>query len=162
MMHARFFICILIILCGTATIFFVGCKQRESAKLTISVEGRELSDAHIYIDKKYFGSLTQTVILSDGKVYINSKLATKLHDQDSGNASGAYTGCSDPIHLSSGKHAIKLQKGEAQLLINVTENISTGHHLLTILPEKGLVKWDNVPFQIGPEKAVAIASEKTK
>jgi hypothetical protein len=161
MTNARPFICTLIILCGTATIFFVACTQQESTILTISVEGRELSDAHIYIDEKYFGSLTQTVILSDGKVYINGKLAAKLHHQDDSRALDAYTGCSDPIHLPSGRHTIILQKGEVQPL-NVIVNISTGHHLLTILPDKGLVKWDNVPFQIGSERAVTIASEKTK
>jgi len=161
MMQARLFICILIILYGTATISFVGCAQQESAKLAISVEGRELSDAQIYIDEKYFGSLTQTVILPDGKVYINSKLATKLHDQDSGNASDTYTGCSDPILLASGKHTITLQKSEARPL-KIAVNIPSGYHLLTVLPEKNLVKWNNTSLQIGPEKSVTIASEKTK
>jgi len=161
MMQARLFICILIILYGTATISFVGCAQQESAKLAISVEGRELSDAQIYIDEKYFGSLTQTVILPDGKVYINSKLATKLHDQDSGNASDTYTGCSEPILLASGKHTITLQKSEARPL-KIAVNIPSGYHLLTVLPEKNLVKWNNTSLQIGPEKSVTIASEKTK
>ena len=160
-MQARLFICILIILYGTATISFVGCAQQESAKLAISVEGRELSDAQIYIDEKYFGSLTQTVILPDGKVYINSKLATKLHDQDSGNASDTYTGCSEPILLASGKHTITLQKSEARPL-KIAVNIPSGYHLLTVLPEKNLVKWNNTSLQIGPEKSVTIASEKTK
>jgi len=161
MIQARLFICILIILYGTATISFVGCTQQESAKLTISVEGRELSDAQIYIDEKYFGSLTQTVMLPDGKVYIDGKLAAKLHRQVNNHAPDTYTGCSGPILLASGKHTITLQKGEVQPL-KILVNIPYGYHLLTILPEKNLVKWNNTSLQIGPEKTVTIASENIK
>jgi hypothetical protein len=161
MMQARLFICILIILYGAATISFVGCTQQESAKLTISVEGKELSDAHIYIDEKYFGTLMQTAILSDGKVYIDGKLAAKLHYQDSDKTPDTHAGCSDPIHLPSGKHTITLQKNENQPL-KIAVNIPSGYHLLTVLPEKNLVKWNNTSLQIGPEKTVTIASENTK
>ena len=161
MARRRFIIGFLFIFLGTVIILFGGCKKQESARLIITVEGRELSDAHLFIDDKQVGSLTQTVILPDGKVYINSKLATKLHDQDSGNASDTYTGCSDPIHLPSGKHTITLQENEDQPL-KIAVNITSGYHLLTVLPEKNLVKWNNTSLQIGPEKSVTIASEKTK
>jgi len=161
MARRRFIIGFLFIFLGTVIILFGGCKKQESARLIITVEGRELSDAHLFIDDKQVGSLTQTVILPDGKVYINSKLATKLHDQDSGNASDTYTGCSEPILLASGKHTITLQKSEARPL-KIAVNIPSGYHLLTVLPEKNLVKWNNTSLQIGPEKSVTIASEKTK
>ncbi len=46
-----------------------GCKKQELAKLTITIEGKELSDAQIYADEKYVGSLTQTIIAADGGIY---------------------------------------------------------------------------------------------
>lgn len=125
------------------------------------MEGRELSDAHLFIDNKQVGNLTQTIISADGKVSINGKLAARLHPQDSSSASDTYTGCSDSIHLPSGKHTITLQEGDVQP-VNIAVYIPPGYHLLTVLPEKGLVKWDNTSFQIVRDKTVTIASEKTK
>jgi len=159
MVRRRFIIVFLYIFLGTVIILFGGCKKQESARLTITVEGRELSDAHLFIDDKQVGSLTQTVILPDGKVYIDGKLAAKLHRQDNSHAPDTYTGCSDPIHLPSGKHIITLQKIEDQPL-KIAVNIPSGYHLLTVLPEKGLVKWDNTSFQIGPSNSVIIATDK--
>jgi len=159
MARKRFIIVFLYIFLGTVIILFGGCKKQESARLTITVEGRELSDAHLFIDDKQVGSLTQTVILPDGKVYIDGKLAAKLHPQDSSHVSDTYTGCSDPILLSSGNHTITLQKGEVQPL-KIAANIPSGYHLLTVLPEKGLVIWNNTSFQIGPSNSVIIATDR--
>jgi hypothetical protein len=161
MVRKSFIIVFLYIFCGTVIILFGGCKKQESAKLTITVDGRELSDAHLFIDDKQVGSLTQTIISADGKVFIDGKLAARLHPQGSSHEPDTYTGCSDPIHLPSGKHTITLQKNEDQPL-KIAVNIPPGYHLLTVLPDKNLVKWNNTSLQIGPEKTVTIASEKTK
>ncbi|MCK7467735.1 MAG: hypothetical protein MZU91_06190 [Desulfosudis oleivorans] len=69
-----------------------------------------------------------------------------------------YSGCSDTFDITSGKHTVTLRKREAPP-IQVVVNISPGHHLLTFLPEKDLVKWDNTSFQVGPGRTVTIASE---
>ena len=161
MVKVRFFIGILVILYGTVSIFAVGCKKQELAKLTITIEGKELSDAQIYADEKYVGSLTQTIIAADGGVYIDGKLAARLHSHDNGHSTDFYTGCSDPILLASGKHTIVLQKSDAQPL-KVVLNISSGYHLLTIVPEKGLVKWDQKTIQIDSSNTVVDTFEKNK
>jgi hypothetical protein len=59
MMRTRIFIFIFIILCGTITNLCGGCKPQEPSKLTIVIEGKELSDAEIFIDEKPAGRLTK-------------------------------------------------------------------------------------------------------
>lgn len=161
MVKVLFFIGILIILYGTASIFAVGCKKQEPAKLTITIEGKELSDAHVYVDEKHVGSLTQTIIAADGGVYIDGKLAARLHSLDTGHSADTYTGCSDPILLASGKHTIVLRKSDAQPL-KVVLNITSSYHLLIIVPEKGLVKWDQKTIQIDSTNTVVDTFEKNK
>jgi hypothetical protein len=161
MMRTRIFIFIFIILCGTITNLCGGCKKQETAKLTIVVEGRELSDAEVIVDKKPVSSLTQTIIRVDGKIYINGMLAATLPDRNNVREGDNYSGCSDTLDLTLGGHTITLQKKQIQHL-QVVVNISPGHHLLTFLPEKDLVKWDNTSFQFGPGRTVTIASEKIK
>jgi hypothetical protein len=137
-----------------------GCKPQEPSKLTIVVEGKELSDAEIFIDGKPAGLLTQTIITEDGKIYIDGMLSAKLPPQHHGERE-TYSGCAGSIVLKSGEHTITLRKSEVQPL-QVVVNISPGHHLLTFLPEKALVKWDNTSFQIEPGKTVTIVSENIK
>ena len=159
MMRTRIFIFIFIILCGTITNLCGGCKKQETAKLTIVVEGRELSDAEVIIDEKPVSRLTQTIIRADGKIFINGTLAAKMPHRNNVREGDTYSGCSDTLDITSGKHTVTIRKRDAPP-IQVVVNISPGHHLLTFLPEKDLVKWDNTSFQIGPGRTVTIASEK--
>ena len=161
MTKSAVYVFVSLILCGALTIFPGGCKQQEPAKLTIAVEGKELSDAQIFINEMLVGSLTQTIVMSDGKVYINGIIAAKLPHQKDNQGVDSYSGCSDAMHLPSGRHTITLRTDEVEPL-KVIVNISPGHHLLTILPEKGMVKWDNTSLQIGPGRSVIIAPEKIK
>jgi hypothetical protein len=161
MMRTRIFIFIFIILCGTIMNLCGGCKKQETAKLTIVVEGRELSDAEVIIDEKPVSRLTQTIIRVDGKIFINGMLAATLPDRNNIREGDNYSGCSDTLDITSGKHTVTIRKREAPP-IQVVVNISPGHHLLTFLPEKDLVKWDNTSFQVGPGRAVTIASEIIK
>jgi hypothetical protein len=161
MMRTRIFIFIFIILCGTITNLCGGCKPQEPSKLAIVIEGKELSNAEIFIDGKPAGRLTQTIIRADGKIFINGTLAAKMPYQNYVREGDNYSGCSDTLDLTSGGHTITLQKKEIQPL-QVVVSISPGHHLLTFLPEKDLVKWDNTSFQIGLGRTVTIASEKIK
>ena len=161
MMRTRIFIFIFIILCGTITNLCGGCKHQEPSKLAIVIEGKELSDAEIFIDGKPAGRLTQTIIRADGKIFINGTLAAKMPYQNYVREGDTYSGCSDTLDITSGKHTVTIRKREAPP-IQVVVNISPGHHLLTFLPERDLVKWDNMSFQIGPGRTVTIASEKIK
>jgi len=161
MMRTRIFIFVFIILCGTITNLCGGCKKQETAKLTIVVEGRELSDAEVIIDEKPVSRLTQTIIRVDGKIYIIGRLAATLPDRNNVREGDTYAGCSDTLDITSGKHTVTIRKRESPP-IQVVVNISPGHHLLTFLPEKDLVKWDNTSSQVGPGRTVTIASEKIK
>lgn len=149
----------LVVLWGTLTLIVGGCKKQELARLTIAVEGKELSDAYVFVDEKQVGSLIQTVIRSDGKVYIHAVFSATFHHQNNGPEVDTYTGCSDPLDLVSGKHTIRLSKGDAQSL-NIVVNVSPGHHLLSYAPQQGQVKWDHATIQIDPGKTVVITSEK--
>jgi len=161
MVNVRFFIGIFIILYGTATIFAVGCNKQESAKLTITIESKELSDAHVYIDGKYVGNLVQTIMTADGKIYINGNLAARLHHQESVQGSDTYTGSLDSLQLDARKYTITLQKGNAQPL-TIILNITPGYHLLAIFPEKGLVRWDQKTIPIDSTNTVTQSPEKNK
>lgn len=151
-------IVIMFVLFGIVTILCGGCKKQEPAKLTISVEGKELSDAYILVDDRHAGSLTQTAIRSDGKIYINGVLAAKAPGEMSDQGINNYSGCSDTITLPSGKHSITLEKGEAKPLKLIVD-ISPGHHLMVYFSDKDLVKWDNKSFQVSPSRQVTVSSE---
>jgi hypothetical protein len=157
-MRTRIFIFIFIILCGTIPNLCGGCKKQETAKLTIVVEGRELSDAEVIIDEKSVSRLTQTIRRAGGKIFINGTLAAKMPDRNNVREGDTYSGCSDTLYITSGKHTVTIRKREAPP-IQVVVNILPGHHLLTFLPEKDLVKWDNTSFQVGLGRTVTIASE---
>lgn len=161
MTTVRFFIGILIILSGTATIFAVGCKKQEPAKLTITIESKELSDAHVYVDEKYSGSFIQTIMAADGKLYINGNLVARLLHQDSVHSSDTYTGSFDSLQLDAGKHSITLRKANVKPL-TIILNITSGYHLLTIYPEKGLVKWDQKIIPIDSTNTATVSSEKNE
>lgn len=161
MVKRKIIIFFLYIFCGTLIILIGGCKKQEPARLTITVEGRELSDAHLFIDDKQVGSLTQTIIAADGMVYVNGKFTARMHHQDNNKGLDIYAGCSDPIHLNAGKHTIILQKNEIQPL-KVVVSVQPGYHLLTILSEKALVKWGQKTIPIDSTNTVTISSEKNK
>jgi len=158
MIRATLCIFISIILCGIIMNLCGGCKRQEPSKLTIVVEGRELSDAEVIIDEKSAGRLTQTIIMPDGKIYIDGILVAKGHHQNHVRQGDTYSGCTGSLDLSSGKHTIILRKKEIQPLTFVVSTLP-GHHLLTYFPEKDLVKWDNTSFQVGPGRKVTIAPE---
>lgn len=161
MIKSAAYVVVSLILCGALTIFIGGCKQQGTAKLTIVVEGRELSDAEVITDGKPAGRLTQTIIRANGKIYIDGMLSATLPDRDNIREGDNYSGCSGTLDLNLGKNTIKLQQKDVQPL-QIIINISAGHHLLTVLPEKGLVKWNNTSFQVGPGRAVTIAPEIIK
>ena len=158
MKQTRHSIIALVVLWGISIILCGACRKQEPARLTISVDGKELSDAFILVGDHYVGSLTQTVISSDGKIYINGIFAARTSGPASNQEVNIYSGCSDTMTLPSGRHALMLGKGvDKNLQIDV--DVSPGHHLLIYLPDKDLVKWDNKSFPVGPNRKVSISSE---
>lgn len=157
-MRTPFSTVILVILFGAITILWGGCKPKEPTNLIIVVEGQELSDAEIMIDEKSVGFLTQTVIMADGKMYINGTLAARGHHNDNIKQTDSYSGCSSSLLVTPGKHTITLRGKNAQPL-TIIANIMPGHHILTYLSDQDLIQWDGKSFQVGPERRVTILSE---
>jgi hypothetical protein len=153
---------ILTVLANLVPVLFGGCKPKEPARLTISVEGKEFSDSQISIDGTLAGRLTQTVTTRDGKIYIDGALSGALPSmrrtvegktrtgqdseggvsQDQGREEDGYFGCADTIILKPGDHTIVLKGRDGETLQIVT-NVSLGYHLLTYYADKQQVKWDN-------------------
>ena len=167
---------ILTVLANLVPVLFGGCKPKEPARLTISVEGKEFSDSQISIDGTLAGRLTQTVTTRDGKIYIDGALSGALpsmrrtvegethtnQDNSEGGISpdqdrkeDGYFGCADNITLKPGDHTIVLQGRDGETLQIVT-NISPGYHLLTYLADKQQVKWDNQILKPIPGGAVQL------
>ena len=76
----RVFTIILCIVLAQAVLLFTGgCKPKDStARITFNVEGQEFSDAEISIDGKSAGRMEQTIIKSNGELYINGQLSATL------------------------------------------------------------------------------------
>jgi len=153
---------ILVVLANLVPVLSGGCKPKEPARVTISVEGKEFSDSQISIDGTIAGRLTQTVTTRDGKIYIDGVFSGVLPSmrravegktrtiqdseggvsQDQGREEDGYFGCADTITLKPGDHTIVLKGRDGETLQIVT-NISPGHHLLTYSADKQQLKWDN-------------------
>jgi hypothetical protein len=146
------------ILCGSTITVLEGCKQQETSRLTIVVEGKELSDTQIFIDGKASGQLTQTIVTGEGKIYINGILSAKLPPQGH-SEKDTCSGCADSITLEAGERTIMLQKKRVQVF-QVVLNIAPGRHLLTVSPDQGMVKLDDKSFKIGPTNMVVVDSQK--
>jgi hypothetical protein len=136
-----------------------GCrKKQEPAKLIITVEGQEFSDAIISIDGTQIGHLTQTLIKTDGELYIDGVLTTTLpppEDEEEARQEDEYTGAMDSIILSPGDHTIDLTTPEGKnLLIKVS--IKSGFHQLTYLSEENTIKWDDKSFTAGAGESITI------
>jgi len=158
MKKTRFFEFILAIMLGTMTILSGGCTTREPAQLIIVVEGQELSDAEVIIDEKSAGFLTQTILMADGKIFINGVLAARGHSNKNADKNDRYSGCSSTFPVTPGQHTIMLRGKNANPLAIVV-SITPGHHMLTYLPNQNIIKWDSKAFQVGPGRRVVISSE---
>lgn len=158
-MKKQFIIASLFVALGIAALFIGGCRKSEPARLTIAVQGKDLSDADVFVDDKPLGRLTQTIITTDGKIYINGIFAASSRIVDNDRQADLYSGCSDSINLASGRHTITLSRGGSQPL-NITVDISPGYHLLSYFPQKAQVTWDQTTAQVGSGSTVVIASEK--
>ena len=174
-MKKRKVLLILAVLANLLLILSGGCKPKEPARLTISVEGKEFSDSQISIDGTLAGRLTQTVTTRDGKIYIDGAFSGALpsmrrtvegkthtnQDSEGGispdqdRKEDGYFGCADTIILKPGDHTIVLQGRDGETLQIVT-NISPGYHLLTYSADKQQVKWDNQIFKPTPGGAVQL------
>lgn len=154
-MRRGFFTWIVVMVCTALMFCFKACKSQETSEVTISVEGKDLSDAEIFLDEKLAGRLIQTLIRSDGKILIEGIPAAKLPNLGRSQKNDTFSGCFQGLQTLSGNHVITLRGNDGQSL-RVTVNIAPGYHLLTFLPAKDLIKWDNVAVPVGPERSVTV------
>ena len=144
---------------ATLTLLFFsgGCKQKgNTAHITFNVEDREFSDAEISIDGISVGPMEQTIIKTNGQLYINGQFTANLPSTSPEiGKEDTYSGVLDSIPMKPGKHTISIasQKGTH---IQIEADVSPGYHLLTLFPEDGTIKWDKETIKAAPGTTVTI------
>jgi hypothetical protein len=141
----RVFTIILCIVLSQVVLFFTeGCKSKEeNAQITFNMEGQEFSDAEISIDGKSAGRMEQTIIKSNGELYINGHLtATLPPGSPQIGEEDTYSGVLDSIILKPGDHTISLSSSEGKSL-QIAALVSPGYHLVTYSSAQETIKWDN-------------------
>ena len=137
-----------------------GCKPKDkTAHITFNVEDQEFSDADISIDGTSVGPMEQTIIKSNGDVYINGQLtATLPPGSPQIEKEDIYSGVLDSIQLKSGKHTISIVSEKGKNL-QIAADVSPGYHLLTYSPGEQIIKWDKETIKAAPETIVTIKSK---
>jgi hypothetical protein len=150
-----------IILCIVAAhgvlLFTGGCKSNEeTAQITFNVEGREFSDAEISIDNKSVGRMEQTIIKSNGELYINGQFSTTLPPGSPQiSEEDACSGVLDPIILKPGDRTITFTSSEGKSL-QIMVVVSPGYHLVIYSPAQETIKWNNKTIKAIPGTPVTI------
>jgi hypothetical protein len=154
----RAFTVILCIVPALAVLFFTGgCKPKDNtARITFNVEGQEFSDAELSIDNKSAGRMEQTIIKTDGELFINGQLAATLPPGSPQiGKEDACSGVLDSITLKAGDHTISLYSSEGKTL-QIAANVSQGYHLVTYSSARETIKWDNETVKVIPGTPVTI------
>jgi hypothetical protein len=145
MNNKRVFTIVLCLVVAHAVLLFTGgCKSKEeTARITFNAEGPEFSDAEISIDNKSAGRLEQTIIKSNGELYINGQLSTTLPPGSPQiSEEDACSGVLDSIILKPGDHTITFTSSEGKSL-QITAVVSPGYHLVIYSPAQETIKWNN-------------------
>ncbi|HVN96585.1 MAG TPA: hypothetical protein VMT62_09165 [Syntrophorhabdaceae bacterium] len=155
---AFIFICAMVT-CA-AFLFAAGCRSKEEpVKITISVEGEEFSDAEMAIDGQSAGHFTQTLVKSNGELYIDGSLVTTLPpDSPQRTKEDTWSGSTDSITLKPGVHAIVLQTSEGKSL-EITGTFSSGYHLITYFPDDGTLRCDGESIPATPGTPISIKAK---
>ncbi len=150
------FICTVLLFGGFST---SGCRKRDNtAVLTFNVEDREFSEAEVLIDETPLGRLEQTIIKTNGELYINGQLtATLPPESPQVGKEDTYSGVMDSVTIKSGKHSIVFSAPGGKRL-DISADVSPGYHLLTLAPSDGTLKWDNTTVKAVPGTTVTIPS----
>ena len=153
-----------ILFCLAITITFIlcafGCKKPEPARIIITIEGELFSDADLSIDGKPAGSFTQTLIKTDGKLYINKIYTATLPpghrdipEED------AFTGAIDSIELIAGDHTIAFNTDGGKTL-QIKVNVPPGRHLVTYFSDEEKLRWNDTEIKAAQGSTVTIKATK--
>jgi hypothetical protein len=157
-MDKRVFTIIFCIVFVQAVLLFTGgCKPKdESARVTFNIDGAEFSDAEISIDGKSAGRMEQTIIKSNGELYLNGQLSVTLPPGSSQiGKEDTCSGVLDSIILKSGDHTISLTSSEGKNL-QIKAVVSPGYHLVTYSPVMETITWDNETVKTTPGTTITI------
>ncbi len=150
--------CALIVLAFT---LIGGCRKPVvlPAKLTISVEGEEFSNALVYVDGDQIGHLAQTLIKANGELYVDGVYSATLpapEDEEEARTEDEYSGVYEIQTLAPREHTIALQTTEGKL-VQITANIRSGaFHLLTYRSDENKAKWDQKEYGLSPGQTITV------
>ena len=138
-------------------LFTGGCTPKDnSARITFNVEGQEFSDAEISINDMPAGRMEQTIIKSNGELYINGQISAALPPGSPQiGKEDTCSGVLDSITLKAGDHTIALSSSEGKTL-QITAVVSPGYHLVTYSSARETIKWDNETVKVVPGTTVTI------
>jgi hypothetical protein len=151
-----FTIMLCIVTAHAVLLFAGGCKPKDnSARITFNVEGQEFSGAEISINGTSAGRMEQTIIKSNGELYINGQFSATLPpDSPQIGKEDICSGVLDSITLKAGNHTISLSS-EGKTL-QITAVVSPGYHLVTYSSALETIKWDNETIKAIPGTTVTI------
>jgi hypothetical protein len=146
-----------VVLAQAVLLFTEGCKSKEeNAQITFSIEGQEFSDAVVSIDGKSVGPVEQTIIKSNGELYINGLLSATLPpDSPQIGKEDACSGILDSVILKPGNHTITLFSSEGKSL-QIEAIVSPGYQLVTYSQEQETIKWGNEMVKVIPGTTIII------
>jgi hypothetical protein len=146
-----------IVFAQAVLLFTGGCKPKdETARVTFNIEGPEFSDAEISIDGKSAGRMEQTIIKSNGELYLNGQLSVTLPpDSPQIGKEDTCSGVLDSIILKPGDHTISLTSSEGKNL-QIKAVVSPGYHLVTYSPAMETITWDNETVKTTPGTTITI------
>ncbi len=151
-----------IVLAHAVFLFIGGCKSKEgTARITFNVEGEEFSDAEISIDGKSTGRMEQTIIKSNGELYIDGQLSATLPaGSPQVGEEDTYSGVLDSIIVKPGDHTITFSSSGGKSL-QIAAAVSPGYHLVTYSSAQETVKWGSETVKVVPGATITIRG-KTK
>ena len=134
-----------------------GCTPKdETAQVIFNVEGQEFSDAEIAINGKSAGRMEQTIIKSNGELYIDGQLSATLPtDSPQIGKEDTYSGTFDSLILKPGDYTITFSSSEGKNL-QISAVIAPGYHVVTYSPAQGTIKWNNETAEVVPGATVTI------
>jgi hypothetical protein len=152
-----FAIALCVVLAQAVLLFSGGCKPKnETARVTFNVEGQEFSDAEISIDGKSAGHMEQTIIKSNGDLYLNGQLSAALPPGSPQiGKEDTCSGVLDSIILKPGVHTILLSSSEGKHL-QIEVVVSPGYHLVIYSPVKETIKWNSETVKATPGTTITM------
>jgi hypothetical protein len=146
-----------IVLAQAVLLFAEGCKSKEeNARITFNIEGQEFSDAVVSIDGKSVGRMEQTIIKTNGELYINGQFSAMLPPGSPQiGQEDTCSGILDSITLKAGDHVIALSSSEGKTL-QIKAVVSPGYHLVNYSPAQETIRWDNETIKAIPGTTIII------